>query len=36
MRTASLICTTVLLNWNAAAGATDYVAMSGQELSEQS
>jgi len=32
MRTASLICTMTLLGWQAAAGAADYVAMSGQDL----
>ncbi|HWK51240.1 MAG TPA: cytochrome c [Steroidobacter sp.] len=30
--TASFICTIALLSWHAAAGAADYVAMSGQEL----
>lgn len=32
MRSALLICTIALLGWNAAAHASDYVAMSGQEL----
>ncbi|HEY0682256.1 MAG TPA: cytochrome c [Steroidobacter sp.] len=32
MRTASLLCTVALLGWNVAAGAADYVGMSGQEL----
>ncbi len=32
MRTTPLICTLALLTWSAAAGAVDYVAMSGQQL----
>lgn len=32
MRTASIACTIALLGWNAAAGAADYVAMSGEQL----
>jgi len=32
MRNVSLICAMTLLGWQSAAGAADYVAMSGQEL----